>query len=42
MDVWDHAVAEDLQQAAVIMATFAWHTAQRDAKLPRLPEPEKR
>lgn len=42
MDVWDHAVAEDLQQAAVIMATFVWHTAQRDAQLPRLPQPEKR
>ncbi len=36
MDVWDHAVAEDLQQASVIMATFVWHTAQRDAMLPRL------
>ncbi len=35
MDVWDHAVAEDLQQASVIMAAFVWHTAQRDEKLPR-------
>lgn len=35
MDVWDHAIAEDLQQAAVIMASFVWHTAQRDEKLPR-------
>jgi Zn-dependent M28 family amino/carboxypeptidase len=34
MDNWDHAVAEDLQQAAVIMASFVWHTAQRDDKLP--------
>ncbi len=39
MDVWDHAVAEDLQQAAVIMASFVWHTAQRDHKLPPPPAP---
>ena len=39
MDVWDHAVAADLQQAAVIMASFVWHTAQRDEKLPRPPAP---
>ena len=43
MDTWDHAVAEDLQQAATIIASFAWHTAQRDDMLPRkfleLPEP---
>ena len=35
MDVWDHAVADDLRQAATIMAAFAWHTAQRAEKLPR-------
>jgi hypothetical protein len=35
MDVWDHAVADDLKQAAVVMATFVWHTAQREQKLPR-------
>ena len=42
MDNWDHAVAEDLRQAATIMASFVWHCAQRDEKLPRkpLPEPE--
>jgi hypothetical protein len=34
MDNWDHAVAEDLQQAAVIMAAFVWQTAQRDEMLP--------
>jgi hypothetical protein len=37
MDVWDHAVAEDLQQASVIMASFVWHTAQRAERLPRQP-----
>lgn len=35
MDNWDHAVAEDLQQAATIIASFVWHTSQRDARLPR-------
>ncbi len=42
MDVWDHAVADDLEQAATIIASFAWHAAQRDQKLPRkpLPQPE--
>jgi hypothetical protein len=37
MDVWDHAIAEDLMQASVVMATFVWQTAQRDEKLPRQP-----
>ena len=35
MDNWDHLVAEDLQQAATIIASFVWHTSQRDEKLPR-------
>jgi Zn-dependent M28 family amino/carboxypeptidase len=40
MDVWDHAVADDLEQAATIIASFAWHAAQRDEKLPRKPLPQ--
>lgn len=36
MDNWDHAVADDLKQASVIMATFAWQTAQRTEMLPRI------
>jgi hypothetical protein len=39
MDVYDHAVPEDLKQASTIMAAFAWHTAQRDEQLPRKPMP---
>jgi Zn-dependent M28 family amino/carboxypeptidase len=35
MDNWDHAVADDLKQASVVMATFVWQTAQRDEPLPR-------
>ncbi len=42
MDVWDHAIADDLEQASVIMASFVWHTAQRAEMLPRhkvVPQP---
>lgn len=35
MDNWDHLSKEDLSQAATIIASFIWHTAQRDEKLPR-------
>ncbi|MBM4059654.1 MAG: hypothetical protein FJ265_00955 [Planctomycetes bacterium] len=42
MDVWDHAIADDLQQASVVMATFVWPIAQRDAMLPRRPAPRDR
>lgn len=35
MDNWDHLVEEDLKQAAVIIASVVWQTAQRDQKLPR-------
>ena len=35
MDNWDHLSGEDLSQAATIIASFVWHTAQRDEKLPR-------
>ncbi len=42
MDVYDHAQKSDLMQASVIMASFVYHTAMRDEKLPRkpLPKPE--
>lgn len=41
MDTYDHLVPEDLKQAAVIVASFVYNTAQRDEKLPRkeLPKP---
>ena len=38
MDSWDHAVENDLKQAATIIASFVWHTAQRDEILPRKPQ----
>jgi carboxypeptidase Q len=35
MDNWDHLSGDDLKQAATIIASFVWHTSQRDEKLPR-------
>ena len=35
MDVYDHLIESDLKQMATIVASFVYHTAQRDAKLPR-------
>ncbi|MDR3618496.1 MAG: M20/M25/M40 family metallo-hydrolase [Paludisphaera borealis] len=39
MDVYDRAQADDLKQAAVIMAAFVYNTAMLDEKLPRKPIP---
>jgi len=48
MDVYDRLQADDLKQAAVIVASFAYNAAMRDTMLPRKPiekalpkEPEK-
>ena len=35
MDNWDHLIADDLKQAATIIASFVWNTSQRDDKIPR-------
>jgi Zn-dependent M28 family amino/carboxypeptidase len=40
MDVYDRAQPEDLKQAAVIMAAFAYNAAMRDEKFPRKPLPQ--
>jgi carboxypeptidase Q len=37
MDGYDHLQADDLKQAATIIAAFVYNTAQRDEKLPRKP-----
>jgi len=37
MDNWDHLSAEDLSQAATVIASFVWNTSQRDERLPRKP-----
>ncbi len=38
-DVYDRIQADDMKQAAVIMAAFVYNTAMRDEKLPRKPQP---
>jgi hypothetical protein len=42
MDTYDHLVADDLKEAAIIVAGFVYNTAQRDEKIPRkeLPKPQ--
>lgn len=35
MDVYDELIPDDLRQAATVIASFVWHTAQRDTLLPR-------
>jgi carboxypeptidase Q len=35
MDTFDHLIEADLKQAATIIASFIWHTSQRDGLLPR-------
>ena len=44
MDTYERAIASDLKQASVIMASFVYHAAMRDEKLPRkaLPEPRRK
>ena len=42
MDVYDRLQRGDLMQSAVIMASFVYHTAMRDEKLPRKPLPAPR
>ncbi|MBI5858574.1 MAG: M20/M25/M40 family metallo-hydrolase [Sphingobacteriales bacterium] len=41
MDTYDHLVPADLMQAATIVASFVYNTAQKDEKIPRkaLPKP---
>ena len=41
MDLYDRAQADDLKQAAVIMAAFVYNTAMLDDKIPRKPAPER-
>ncbi|ADV26807.1 peptidase M28 [Pseudoxanthomonas suwonensis 11-1] len=37
LDTYDHVVPEDLKQAAAIIASFAWHAANREQRFPRKP-----
>ncbi|TLY28507.1 MAG: M20/M25/M40 family metallo-hydrolase, partial [Ignavibacteria bacterium] len=40
MDVFDRAQPDDLKQASVIMAAFAYNAAMRDGQFPRKPLPQ--
>ena len=40
LDVLESILEADLQQAAAVVATFVYHTAMRDEKLPRMPLPK--
>ena len=40
LDVFDHARADDLKQASVIMASFLYHAAMREDRFPREPMPQ--
>ncbi len=40
MDVYERIQADDMMHNAVIVASFAYHTANRDEKLPRKPLPK--
>jgi Zn-dependent M28 family amino/carboxypeptidase len=42
MDSYDHLIPEDLKQASVIVASFVYHSAMRDEKLPRKELPKAR
>lgn len=42
MDSYDHLVADDLKQAATIVASFAYQAADKSEKLPRKPLPQPR
>jgi carboxypeptidase Q len=41
-DVYERLQPDDLMQASVVVATFVWQAAMRDAKLPRKPLPTER
>ena len=42
MDTYDHLVPEDLKQAATVIASFVYNTAQLDQKIPRKELPKAR
>ena len=39
MDVYDKLIPEDLRKNAVILASFLYHAAMRDEKMPRQEHP---
>lgn len=39
MDCYDRLIADDLKQAATVIASFVWLTAMREEMIPRKPQP---
>lgn len=39
VDTYDHALPDDMKQAAVVLATIVYQAAQADARMPRKPMP---
>ena len=39
MDVYEHIIPGDVMQASAIVASFVYHAAMRDEKIPRKPLP---
>ena len=39
LDMYDEIYEKDLKQASVILASFLYHAATRDERMPRMPEP---
>ena len=39
IDLFDEIYEKDLKQASVILASFLYHAAMRDERMPRKPEP---
>ncbi|MCG8459370.1 MAG: hypothetical protein MI919_24090, partial [Holophagales bacterium] len=41
IDTYEHLSEEDLIQASIVVASFAYHAAERDELFPRKPIPQK-
>ena len=39
-DLFDEIYEDDLKRSSVILASFLYHAAMRDERIPRMPEPE--
>ena len=42
MDVYERVIPGDVIRSSAVLASFVYHAAMRDEKLPRKPQPEPR
>ena len=42
MDTYERVHETDAIRASIVLASYVWHTAQRDERLPRKPLPKPR